>query len=68
MSTFMPKKFYETDTIGLYYKLITIVNDVSKVVSKRHSKLIDNARVIIYNCNMFIIQDTGALIIKGALI
>ncbi len=64
----MPKKFYEIDTIGLYYKQITIVKDVSKVVSKRGSKLIDNARVIIYNCNMFIIQHTGALIIKGALI
>jgi hypothetical protein len=44
---------------GLYYKQVTIVNDNSSTVSKLSSKLIDDARVVIYDCNMFIIQVTG---------
>ena len=38
---------------------MTIVNDDSSVISKWSCKLIDNARVVIYYCNMFIIQATG---------
>ncbi len=41
---------------GLYYKHITIVNDDSSVISKWVESLIDDARVVIYNCNMFKIQ------------
>jgi hypothetical protein len=40
----------------LYYKHLMIVHDDSSVISKRSSKLIDDARVIIYDLNMFIIQ------------
>jgi hypothetical protein len=40
-------------TCGLYYKHITMVNDESRVVNT------DNARVIIYDCHMFIVQVTG---------
>jgi hypothetical protein len=38
---------------------MTIINDDSSIVSERSSKLIDNARVVIYNGHMFIVQDTG---------
>ncbi len=36
-----------------------IVNDNSSIISKWSSKRIDDARVIIYDRNMFIIQVTG---------
>jgi hypothetical protein len=47
----MPKKFYEIDSFGLYYKHVTIVND--------DSTLIDEARVVIYDGDMFKIHATG---------
>jgi len=40
----------------LYYKHMTIVNDDSSVISKWSSKLIDNARGVIYDHRVFIIQ------------
>ncbi len=46
---------------SLYYKHITIVNDDSSIISKWHLSLIDDARVIFYNCNFFIIQATGLI-------
>ncbi len=36
-----------------------IINDDSRVVNKLEASLIDNVRVIIYDCHMFIVQDTG---------
>ncbi len=47
----------------LYYKNMTIVNDDLSIISKWSSKLIDNARVIIYDLNMFIILVIGVLIL-----
>jgi hypothetical protein len=44
---------------GLYYKHLTIMNDDSSIVNKGSFKLIDDARVIIYDRNRFIIQATG---------
>ncbi len=44
---------------GLYYKPMTIVNDDSRVVYKLEASLADDARVIIYDCHMFIVQATG---------
>jgi hypothetical protein len=38
---------------------MTIVNDDSRVVNKLEASLIDNVRVVIYDCHMFIVQDTG---------
>jgi hypothetical protein len=38
-----------------------IVNDDSRVVNKFEASLTDNARVIIYDCHMFIVQATGVL-------
>ncbi len=44
---------------GLYYKPITIVNDDSKVINKLETSLTDNARVVIYDRHLFIVQATG---------
>jgi hypothetical protein len=43
----------------LNYKYMMIINDDSSITSKWSSKLIDDARVIIYDRIMLIIQDTG---------
>jgi hypothetical protein len=51
--------FLASQTIGLYYKPMTIVNDDSRVVNKLEASLADDARVIIYDCHMFIVQATG---------
>ncbi len=45
-------------TSGLYYKHITIVNDDSSIVNKYEASLTDDARVIIYDHHMFIVQAT----------
>ena len=44
---------------------MTIVNDDSRVVNKLEASLTDNARVIIYDRHMFIVQATGAHDYKG---
>jgi hypothetical protein len=38
---------------------MTIVNDDSRVVNKFEASLTADARVIIYDCHMFIVQVTG---------
>ncbi len=38
---------------------MTIVNDDSRVITKLETSLTDDARVIIYNRHMFIVQATG---------
>ncbi len=43
---------------------MTIVNDDSRVINKLETSLTDNARVIIYNCHMFMAQATGDKIIS----
>ena len=43
---------------GLYYKPLTIVNDDSRVVNKLEASHADNARVVLYDRHMFIVQDT----------
>jgi hypothetical protein len=53
------KKFYNFYTSGLYYKPFKIVNDDSRVINKLVTSLTDNARVVIYNRHMFIVQATG---------
>ncbi len=47
---------------GLYFKYITIVNDDSSVISKGNLSLTDDARVVIYDRNMFMIQATGPVL------
>jgi hypothetical protein len=51
--------FYNIGPCGLYYKPITIVNDDSTVINKLETSLTDDARVIIYDCHIFIVQATG---------
>ncbi len=43
---------------GLYYKHIMIVNDDCSIVNKFESSLTDDARVVIYDRHMFIVQAT----------
>ena len=43
---------------GLYYKPMTIVNDDSRVITKLETSLTDDARVVIYDRHMFIVQAT----------
>ncbi len=42
----------------MYYKPITIVNDDSRVINKLEASLADDARVIIYDRRMFMVQAT----------
>jgi hypothetical protein len=44
---------------GLYYKHITIVNYDSSIVNRFGASLTENARGVIYNHHMFIVQATG---------
>ncbi len=44
---------------GLYYKNMTIVNYTSSIVIKLKAFHTDDARVVIYNCHVFIVQATG---------
>jgi hypothetical protein len=45
---------------GLYYKPIMTINDESSIINKLEISLIDDARVVIYDRHMFIVQATGA--------
>jgi hypothetical protein len=51
--------FYNTGPCGLYYKPMKIVNDDARVVNKLEAALTDDARVVIYDHHMFIVQATG---------
>ncbi len=44
---------------GLYYEHMIIVNDDCRVVNELEASLTDDARIVIYNCHMFIAQATG---------
>ena len=39
---------------------MSIVNDDTRVINKLEASLTDDARVVIYDCYMFIVQATGA--------
>jgi hypothetical protein len=49
---------------GLYYKHVTIVNYTSSVIKKLEAFHTDDARVIIYDRHVFIVQATGRLSLK----
>jgi hypothetical protein len=55
----LPHLQFKTQPSGLYYKPITIVNDDSRVINKLEASLTDDARVVIYNHHMFIVQATA---------
>jgi hypothetical protein len=46
---------------GLYYKPMTIVYDDSRVINKLEATLTDDARAVIYDRHMFIVQAIGQL-------
>jgi hypothetical protein len=50
-----------TNTVacGLYYKLMMIINDDSRVVNKLEASLADDARVVNYDCHVFIVPASG---------
>jgi hypothetical protein len=43
----------------MHYKPLTIINDDSRVVNKLEASLTDDARVVIYDRHMFIVQVIG---------
>jgi hypothetical protein len=47
------------DTCGLYYKHTTIVNYATSIINKIEALLTDDARVIIYDRHVFIVQATA---------
>ncbi len=53
---------------GLYYKPVTIVNDDARIVNKLDASLTDDARVVIYNRHMFIVQATGILCVYSQML
>jgi hypothetical protein len=57
--SFMARLGEDHETSGLYYKHMTIVNYTSSVVNKLWALLTDDARVIIYDHRVFILQATG---------
>jgi hypothetical protein len=44
---------------GLYYKHVMIINYASSSINKLRASLNDDARVVIYNRHIFIVQATG---------
>ncbi len=46
------------DSCGLFYKHITVINDNFSVINKFEVSLTDDARVVIYDHHMFIVQAT----------
>jgi hypothetical protein len=49
----------EIDTCSLYFKHITMVNYDSSIVNKFGASLTDDARVVIYDFQKFIVEATG---------
>ncbi len=50
--------FVQQLTSGLYYKPMMIVNGDSRLINKLGTSLTDDARVVIYDHHMFIVQAT----------
>ncbi len=50
----------------LYYKHITIINTDSRIGNKFGASLTDDARVVIYDCHVFIVQATGLTFASSA--
>jgi hypothetical protein len=57
---FQPSLNFQSKISGLYYKHIMIVNYDSSIVSKLGASLTDDARIVIYNHYMFIVQATDS--------
>ncbi len=48
---------------GLYYKHMTIINYTSSDINKLRASINDDARVVIYNLHMFIVQATEQVMV-----
>ncbi len=64
------KTFYDRNSCcnsisGVYYKIMTIVNDDSRVVNKLEASLSDDARVIICDRHMVILQSTPCYFVSS---
>jgi hypothetical protein len=57
---FQPILMFVGEASGLYYEHETIINFAFSGVNKLRASLNDDARVIIYDHHMFIVQATGA--------
>ncbi len=55
------EKFHDTGASGLYCKPMTIVNSNSRVVNRLETSLTDDAKVVIYDRHMYIVQATGLI-------
>jgi hypothetical protein len=53
-----------SNTSGLYYKPMMIVNDESSIINKLETSLTDDTRVIIYDHHMFMVQATDHKILS----
>ncbi len=58
-----PSLELKTRPSGLYYKHVTIVNYASSGVNKLKASLNEDARVVIYDHHMFIVQATGFVLL-----
>ncbi len=47
---------------NMYYKPMMIVDDDFRVVNNLEASLTDDAKVVVYNRHMFIVQATGVLV------
>ncbi len=56
--------FYNIGPCGLYYIHTTIVNYACSIVNKLKALLTDNARVIIYDRHVFIVQAPGFMLMR----
>jgi hypothetical protein len=56
--------FCSTGHCGLYYKHVPIINYASSGVNKFRASLNGDARVIIYDSHMFIVQAPGVNVMK----
>ncbi len=63
----LPSLIFVGKACGMYYKYITIVNYDSSIVNRLGAALADDARVIIYDRQMFKVQATGVFPKVGCL-
>ncbi len=61
-------KMQQLETSSLFYKHITIVNYVFSVINKLEAFLTDDARLVIYDRHVFIVQATDLILPSSLLL
>jgi hypothetical protein len=56
------QRFLKLAICGLYYKPMTMINDDARIIKKLDASLTDDARVIIYDHHLFIVQAIGVIV------